>query len=100
MKRAKISQLRDRLSEFLDHVRAGGRVLVLDRDRPIAEIVPVRGAGTGAGATDAERLAALEREGVVRGASGRLPNELLNQRPPGKGARVLAALLEERESGR
>jgi len=99
MKRAKISQLRDRLSEFLDHVRAGGHVLVLDRDRPIAEIIPVRTAWGGAG-PDGERLAALEREGVVRGPNSRLPRELLNNAPPGKGADVLAALLEERESSR
>jgi prevent-host-death family protein len=99
MKRAKISQLRNRLSEFLDHVRAGGRVLVLDRDRPIAEIIPVRTAEGGKG-NDGERLAALEREGVVRGPSSRLPQDLLNSDPPGRGADVLAALLEERESSR
>ena len=99
MKRAKISQLRDRLSEFLDHVRAGGHVLVLDRDRPIAEIIPVRNAGGGS-SPDGERLAILEREGIVRGPSSRLPRELLDDTPPGKGAGVLAALLEERESSR
>ena len=100
MKRAKISQLRDRLSEFLDHVRAGGHVLVLDRDRPIAEIIPVRTTGSGTGTPDVERIAALEREGIVRGPSVRLPPELLDEAPPGKGGGVLAALLQERESTR
>lgn len=97
MKRAKIFQLRDCLSQFLDHVRAGGRVLELDRDKPSVEIIPVRTAGGGAG-SDGERLAALEKEGVVRGPSSRLTHELLNGALPGKGADVLAALLEERES--
>ena len=93
-----ISQLRNRLSEFLDHVRAGGRVLVLDRDRPIAEIVPVGRAA--AGATDAERLAALERDGIVRVARNRMPRELIQERLRGTSAGVLTALLEEREAGR
>jgi prevent-host-death family protein len=93
-----ISQLRNRLSEFLDHVRAGGRVLVLDRDRPIAEIVPVSRGGTGA--TDAERLAALERDGIVRVARSRMPRELLESRPRGTSAGVLEALLRAREAGR
>ncbi len=98
MKRVMISQLRNRLSEFLDHVRAGGRVLVLDRDRPVAEIVPVGGSGTGA--TDTERLAALERDGILRVARSRMPRDLLQERLRGASAGVLEALLQEREAGR
>ncbi len=41
MKKAKIAELRNGLSRYLDHVRAGGTVLVYDRDKPIAEIVPL-----------------------------------------------------------
>ena len=41
MKKAKIGELRNGLSRYLDHVRAGGSVVVYDRDTPIAEIVPV-----------------------------------------------------------
>ena len=40
MKYAKIGELRDGLSRFIDQVRDGGEVLVLDRDRPVARIVP------------------------------------------------------------
>jgi prevent-host-death family protein len=96
MKKARISELRDRLSRYLDHVRAGGRVLVLDRNRPVAEIVPV---GTDEAGTDEDRLATLEREGLVRRGAGRVPAELLRA-PSGGEAGVLAALLRERESGR
>jgi prevent-host-death family protein len=99
MKRAKISELRDRLSQYLDHVRAGGRVLILDRNRPIAEIVPIRGAG-GSSGTDAERLAALEREGIIRRGSGKPPARPAVEDLPGEGAGVLGALLDERERGR
>ena len=71
---------------------------MLDRDRSIAEIIPVRvSGGTG---PDEERLAALERAGFDRGPQSRLPRELLEISPPGTGADVLAALLEERESSR
>ncbi len=40
MKRVKIAELKDRLSEHLRAVQGGDEVLVTDRDRPIAMIVP------------------------------------------------------------
>lgn len=40
MKRAQVSELKARLSEFLAGVRAGGDVVVYDRVTPIARIVP------------------------------------------------------------
>ena len=99
MKRAKISELRDRLSQYLDHVRAGGRVLVLDRNRPIAEIVPIRNS-TATSSGDSDRLASLEREGIIRRGTGKPPVLLPPEELPGEGARVLDAVLEERENGR
>lgn len=44
MKRVKIAELKDHLSEHLRAVEAGGEVEVTDRGRPIARIVPI---GTG-----------------------------------------------------
>jgi antitoxin (DNA-binding transcriptional repressor) of toxin-antitoxin stability system len=35
-------ELKDNLSRCFDPVRAGGAVLVLDRECPVAEIVPLR----------------------------------------------------------
>lgn len=40
MKRAQVSELKARLSEYLAGVRAGGDVVVYDRVTPIARIVP------------------------------------------------------------
>jgi len=40
MTRAKISELKARLSAYLAEVRSGGEVLVYDRATPIARIVP------------------------------------------------------------
>ena len=41
MTRAKVSELKARLSAYLAEVRAGGEVLVCDRVTPIARLVPV-----------------------------------------------------------
>jgi prevent-host-death family protein len=96
----RISELRDRLSRYLDHVRAGGRVVILDRNRPVAEIVPVGTSTVRRGDADDGRLGALQREGLVRKDTGRIPSDLVRGAGSGKGAHVLDALLEERESAR
>lgn len=41
MTRAKVSELKARLSAYLADVRAGGEVLVCDRSTPIARLVPI-----------------------------------------------------------
>lgn len=41
MIKVKIAQLKDRLSEHLRAVEKGAEVIVTDRDRPIARIVPI-----------------------------------------------------------
>jgi prevent-host-death family protein len=40
MTRAKVSELKARLSAYLAEVKGGGRVVVYDRNTPIAELVP------------------------------------------------------------
>lgn len=98
MKHARISQLRDHLSQYLDCVRAGGEVVVLDRQRPIARIVPIA-AGSAAASADHERLASLERRGVLRRGSGRLPRGWAKRRLARVRGSVLADLRAERDSG-
>ncbi len=41
MRRVKIAELKNRLSEHLRAVENGAEVVVMDRDRPIARIVPL-----------------------------------------------------------
>ena len=41
MKTAKIAELKAHLSKYLRMVRKGERVLVFDRDEPIAQLVPI-----------------------------------------------------------
>lgn len=99
MKSAKIAELKNNLSRYLDHVKAGGSVTVLERDRPVARIVPLSAAGgRRAGGEDA-RLAFLERRGVIRRGTGGLPDWLGRRRPPRLRGSVLKDLLAERGSG-
>jgi antitoxin (DNA-binding transcriptional repressor) of toxin-antitoxin stability system len=95
MKQAKIAILKNNLSRYLAHVRGGGSVLVLDRDRPVARLVPLPSSDA-RGAS--ERLARLERQGLIRrGTVGRARSAPPQPvRLPGG---VLRALLEERERG-
>ena len=95
MEKATISQLKNGLSGYLDKVRAGETVVILDRDRPIARIERI-----GAEAGTDERLARLERAGIVRRASKRLPADLTREPPPASRRSVLQALLDERAEGR
>jgi len=96
MKKAKISELKDGLSAYLRAVREGESVLVYDRDRAIARIEPVR---PGDGEHVADWAAELERLGILRAPAHALPSSWLEQRPSARGD-VVAALLDERESGR
>ena len=97
VKQVKIAEAKAQLSKHIAYVRRGGQVRIFDRNVPVADLVPVQ-AGEQAGDDDA-LLAEMERRGVVRrGKGGPLPKELLEPGPAG--ARVLAALLEERRGGR
>jgi len=102
MKKAKIAELRNGLSRYLDHVRAGGSVIVYDRETPIEEIVPmIRRKNRSKKDLDEERLARLERRGAIRRGTGDFGEWLKTHKPikiPG-GAGVVEALLEDRESG-
>ncbi|MCC6212947.1 MAG: type II toxin-antitoxin system prevent-host-death family antitoxin [Burkholderiales bacterium] len=97
MKTASISELKDRLSAYVDLVRQGEIVVLTDRNRPVAQIVPLE---PGTSESDASRLAELERKGMVRRA--RKP-PMRSLAPPVRlpeGVSVLEALLEERHGGR
>jgi antitoxin (DNA-binding transcriptional repressor) of toxin-antitoxin stability system len=95
MKKAKIAQLKNGLSHYLAHVRSGGTVVVFDRDRPVAHIVPMSGR-PGAGK---DRLDRLERRGLIRRGSGGIPDWLGRRRAPRFRGSVLKDLLAERRAG-
>lgn len=95
-----MSELKNNLSRYLSYVRRGGVVRVFDRDRPVAELVPIGPSATaGSGELDGI-LDDLERKGIVRRGSGTLPTGFLTRRLPRADRSVLDALLEERRDGR
>jgi len=98
VKSAKISELKNNLSRLLAYVRRGGTVRVFDRDRPVADLVPCvpSSADDDVGAI----LADLERDGILRRGSRRLPAGFLKRKLPKAKVSVLAALLDERSEGR
>jgi antitoxin (DNA-binding transcriptional repressor) of toxin-antitoxin stability system len=99
MKSAKIAELKNNLSRYLDYVKAGGTVMVLERDRPIAQIVALSRSRVPRRGTDDGRLDRLERRGVLRRGSGGLPEWLGKRRPPRLRGSVLRDLWAERASG-
>ena len=96
MRQAKIANLKNNLSRYLDHVRRGGSVTVLDRDRPVARLVPLPHEGA-RGVSD--RLARLERQGLIRRGTGGRVTGLRTRKPARLPGGVLRGLLEERERG-
>ncbi|MBI3073302.1 MAG: hypothetical protein HYY84_14405 [Deltaproteobacteria bacterium] len=99
---AKIGKLKNELSRYLRHVRSGEPVLILDRDRVIARIDPVRNP---AALPDNEerRLEELYRNGTMRRPKAKWNEKRwktwLATRPKLK-PDVVKALLDEREDGR
>lgn len=99
MKKASISETKNRLSELLDRVRRGETVLILDRGRPVARLESI----VGTESDDAEgRLARLEREAVVRRGRRSAKVDLLGKRPPRpkRGSTASRVLVAERREGR
>ena len=97
--------MKNNLSRYLAYVREGGEIVVLDRDTPVARVIPFARsvAGDEAAAHDRfaeERLESLEREGTIaRGDAGRVREWLATSRPvklPRGSGSVLRALLEAR----
>src|SRR5215510_9312557 len=98
MKNAKIAELKNNLSRYLDYVKAGGTVMVLERDRPVAQIVALTRSRVPRRSADDARPDRLERRGVLRRGSGGLPDWLGKRRPPRLRGSVLRDLLAERTS--
>jgi prevent-host-death family protein len=86
MKQVRIAELKARLSEYLRAVRRGETIAVLDRETPVAQIVPVR-----------DRTALRIRKPVPGTPA---PNRVPLPKPSGLNIDVVQLLLEERQSHR
>lgn len=94
---ATITELKNRLSSYIDRVRAGETVLIVDRGVPVARLEPAV-----TPADDDGRLARLARAGLVRLGTGEpVPEVLAGKRPRTKSGRsIVDVVLEERRHGR
>ena len=97
MKSAAVSELKTSLSKYLSIVKAGEEILITEHGKPIARLAPLEGRS----AKIPAHLLDLERAGLVRIGSGRLPPGFWDRkRPRDPRGLALKALLEERETGR
>ena len=85
MRSTNIADLRNRLTQYLQEVRAGEEIVVRDRQRPIAKIVPFT--------VDDEDTddAALVAAGLMRKGSGAVPGSFWGARRPRVTLRKAAA---------
>jgi prevent-host-death family protein len=96
MKTATVTEAKNGLSALIDRVKAGETVTILDRGTPVARLEPVVSDPKQEG-----RLQRLSRAGIVRvpDQHGR-PAQADLPPPPKARSSVVAALLEERRTGR
>ena len=86
MKQVRIAELKARLSEYLRAVRNGETIAVLDRDKPVAQIVPISG------------QSALRVRTPAPGTP--TPNRVRLPKPAKLNLDVVQLLLEERQGNR
>lgn len=97
MRTVGVRELKNRLSEYLRHVRAGERVLVTDRGEVIAELAPP---GHTAVASIPPGLVALAKRGLATLPSSPNDASVYHLRPlRRRGRRVSAAQLLDEERG-
>jgi prevent-host-death family protein len=97
MERVSISRLKDQLSAYLKKVQAGETVLVMDRNKPVAQLTPLP-----PNLGESEKITRLEAAGVLLPPQGPplTLEELRRNVVKAPGARLQEALLEDREDGR
>lgn len=75
MRSTNIADLRNRLTQYLQEVRAGEEIIVRDRQRPIAKIVPF--------SVENDEDAALVAAGLMRKGTGKLSASFWSTRRAG-----------------
>jgi len=95
MKKASISILKARLSQYLAAVKAGEEVIVTERGRPVARLTAIGVDGVPEG-----RLTKLIREGRVRPPGPAAAASEGDKPPVDPKGRSLRALLDERAESR
>ena len=84
MRSTNIADLRNRLTQYLREVRAGEEIIVRDRNRPIAKIVPFT-------VDEDDDDAALVAAGLMRQGTGKFPASFWRTRRPAVPLEVVVA---------
>jgi prevent-host-death family protein len=95
---AKVSELKAGLSAYLERVKRGEQVVITERGRSIAKLVPIPPAEV----AEEERILELERRGIAlppERAGGVPPEYWAVELPKDPDGLARRALLEEREEG-
>lgn len=94
MRSTNIADLRNHLTQYLKQVRAGEEIIVRDRQRPIAKIIPF------SVEDDEQSDADLIGAGLMRKGTGRLPASFWKTRRPSVSLDiVIAAVSADRDEG-
>jgi prevent-host-death family protein len=97
MKSTAVSTLKATLSACLAKVKAGGEVIVMERGKPIAKLVPLPHDGE----IGSAHLRDLARAGLARLGTGKLPAGFWKmRRPRDRRGQAVKALLSDRAEGR
>lgn len=76
MRSAAISKLKATLSEYIGYVKAGEEILVTERGKPVARLVPV-----GDMPNDDARRMDLIRRGILRPGKGKISSTMIKRLP-------------------
>jgi prevent-host-death family protein len=90
MKSVNIAELKNRLSLYLNEVKAGKEILVRDRNEPVARIVPLTRSRD-----EDEELRALASQGKVRLGEGHLEESFWQMPAPRVSAAALRRAVEQ-----
>jgi prevent-host-death family protein len=90
---ASITEAKNNLSKLIKKVRHGESVLILDRNVPVARLEPL---APGSPEADEAKLIELERRGLLKRGTGKLPKDFWTRPLPKLKGSVVQALLDER----
>ena len=96
MTSATISKLKASLSELLTKVKAGEELIITDRGKMIAKIIPIKRDGLNI----AIHLYDLEKSGLFRIRKKKLPDNFWDLPRPVMKTSAVNALIKDREEGR
>ena len=97
MTRVGVARLKAQLSRYLEVAKHGEEIVITDRGRPVAKLVPLRGAEE-----PESRRKRLARAGLLTLGAGRIRASFFKplRGASSIGSGVLQALLDERAEGR